>query len=84
MEYGEYMKKLDCDVYLNNALYAVWTVQEGTFDEVARELEERLDLSRDDLLERDLQFKLYSKRNGLSEELGTGYYRLRSWVPCEN
>jgi hypothetical protein len=78
------MKKLDCDVYLNNALHAVWIVQQGTFDQVARELEERLELSRDDLLEGDLQFKLYSKENGLSVELGTGYYRSRSWVPCEN
>lgn len=78
------MNKLDCDVYLNNSLYAVWTVQQGTFDQVAKELQERLELSRDDLLEGDLQFKLYSKENGLSVELGTGYYRLRRWVPREN
>ncbi len=78
------MRKLDCDVYLNNALHAVWTVQQGTFDQIARELEERLELSRDDLLEADLHFKLYSKESGLSVELGTGYYRSRSWVPHEN
>lgn len=78
------MRKLDCDVYLNNALHAVWTVQQGTFDQVARELEERLELSRDDLLDEDLQFKLYSKENGLTVELGTGYYRSRSWVPSKH
>jgi hypothetical protein len=38
------------------------------------------ELSVDELKENNLVFKLFRKDNGLTTELGTGYYRTRQWV----
>ena len=74
--------KFDCDVYLNNCLYAAITVQQGTFDQIARHLEDVVDLSVDELKESNMVFKLFKKDNGLTTEIGTGYYRTRQWIPA--
>jgi|LakMenEpi03Aug12_release.lakeMendotaPanAssembly.Ray.scaffolds.fasta_scaffold1217110_2 hypothetical protein len=72
--------KFDCDIYLNDCLYAAITVEQGTFDQIARHIEDMFELSVDELKENNLVFKLFRKDNGLTTELGTGYYRTRQWV----
>lgn len=74
--------KFDCDVYLNDCLYAMITVEQGTFDQIARHLEDRFDLSVDELKESNMVFKLFKKDNGLTVEIGTGYYRTKQWIPA--
>lgn len=72
--------RLDCDVYLNDCLYAAITVEQGTFNQIARHLEDVVELSVDELKTNNLVFKLFKKENGLTVEVGTGYYRTKQWV----
>lgn len=74
--------KLDCDIYLNGCLSAAITVEQGTFDQIARHLEDVFDLSVDELKESNMVFKLFKKDNGLTAEIGTGYYRTKQWLPA--
>lgn len=72
--------RLDCDVYLNDCFYAAITVEQGTFNQIARHLEDVVELSIDELKTNNLVFKLFKKENGLTVEVGTGYYRTKQWV----